>query len=111
MPAPRRKTRARTILEKKSERNYFKIGHSEIQSETFIPSFKMDKSSGLLYVDIPGLNDTGGNIIEILNRLMLRNILGRAKTVRFIVPFTYAQVHNNRGSTLREQLKTVCNIC
>lgn len=102
-PTPRRRaTRSRTIVEKKSLRNYFAIGHSEIDSETFVPTFQKDEASGLLYVDIPGLNDTGGSTMEIMNRLMLRNILSRAKTVRFIVPITFAQIHNNRGFTLRE---------
>jgi len=57
------------------------------------------------------LQDTAGGHIELINRFLLRNVISRAKTVRFIIPLTHSQIKNNRGSTIKEQLKTVSSIC
>ena len=49
----------------------------------------MEKETGLLFIDIAGLNDTGGSYIELINRLMLKNIMARCKSVRILLPVTY----------------------
>ena len=48
-----------------------KIGHSDHESETFLPCFYIPPNQvKFTYTDIAGLNDTGGNFIEIINQLV-----------------------------------------
>lgn len=42
----------------------FGIGHSSSQSETFFPSTV--KKDGVLWIDVAGLNDTGGVFIDLI---------------------------------------------
>ena len=102
--------KSRTIIEKREVSNYFQIGHSQSQSETFYPTFQFEKSSDLLFIDIAGLNDTGGTQIELINRLMLKNIIARCKSVRILLPITYYQLHTSRGTSLRPHLHTLCSL-
>ena len=52
--------------------NVFKIGHSSSKSETFVPNIYYDNKSGMTFTDVAGLNDTGGDLIEIINNLVIR---------------------------------------
>lgn len=61
-------------------------------------------------MDIAGLNDTGGWQIELINRLMLKNLLARSKSVRILLPITYNQLHTSRGASLRAHLHTLCTM-
>ena len=50
------------------------------KSMTFFPKFYADKKDNILYIDIAGLNDTGGEKIEIINQLITKkifNVVGR----------------------------------
>ena len=60
----------KTIIAPKSEQKFFKIGHSSASSETFIPEFYIDLEYKKIMVDIAGLSDTSGLMIELVNSLM-----------------------------------------
>lgn len=87
--------------------NVFKIGHSSAQSETFIPNIFFDAKTGITYTDVAGLNDTSGELIEIVNNFVVKFIFKMAKQVRFIIPITHGQIKESRGSELKNQLDTV----
>ena len=65
----------------------------------------------LVYADVAGLQDTSGGLIEFINMFVIKGIFSKAKRIRFIVPMTFIQIHDNRGQGAREQLKTIQRIC
>lgn len=66
----------------------FKIGHSNHESETFLPCFVYDPNSGLLFADVAGLFDTSGDFVELINVFVIRKILSNCRKVRFIFALT-----------------------
>ena len=60
------------MLECTEPENVFKIGHLNSKSETFVPNIYYDKKSGITFTDVAGLNDTRGDLIEIVNNLVIR---------------------------------------
>jgi len=76
------------VVECKDVRNVFKIGHSTAESETFLPNIYFDQKTGITYTDVAGLNDTGGDLIEIVNNCVIKFIFRRANRVRFLLPIT-----------------------
>lgn len=64
-----------------------------------------------LFADVAGLSDTNGILIEFINMFIIKCIFQRVKRVRFIVPITQAQITNNRGIGVREQIKSLQKIC
>ena len=64
------KTTNRNVIElKEPGEGYFKIGHSRITSQTFIPGFleDPDASKNLIWADVAGFTDTSGDLIEFIN--------------------------------------------
>jgi len=59
--------------------NNFTIGHEASNSMTFIPHFvkyqNHNDDKGIYYVDLAGLSDTGGLLIQIINALITKMIL------------------------------------
>ena len=55
----------------------FKIGHSKSVSETFIPTILVDpdENSDIAWVDMAGLDDTGGYLLQLINTLMLKRVM------------------------------------
>ena len=77
------------------DESIFEIGHSNSESETFLPKFhKMKlgaavesnqinsascaKSEDMFMVDVAGLNDTGGHLIEYVNQLINKKIFNHS---------------------------------
>lgn len=73
------------------------IGHSLEKSETFIPILIKSPLHDFSYVDIAGLQDTGGSIMEYVNQFINKKIFSMASKIRFIVPFTRDQIYDARG--------------
>ena len=90
--------------------NIFKIGHSESQSETYVPNVWYDKKSGITFADVAGFNDTGGDFIEIINNFVVKYIFLKAKSVRFLIPLTVESIYQSRGQVLSKQLATICRM-
>lgn len=82
----------------------FKIGHSNSESETFLPSFVKHPNNDVWFVDIAGLNDTGGELIDFCNTFIIKHIFQIAKSVKFIVPIPLAQICDMKGMGPRQQL-------
>ena len=80
----------------------FKIGHSNCESETFIPTIFVDPDefNDIVWVDVAGLDDTGGNLISLINLLLLKRVLQVAKEVKIIIPFTQGLVEDLRGKLI-----------
>lgn len=106
---------SRTVIEQSPEiqaQDIFKVGHSNAISETFIPQFSFDNKSRLMYGDIAGLLDSGGDFMQFINSFMNHVIFKKSRTVRFLVTLSPAQIKNDRGAGSRvlfEQVRGVCN--
>ena len=74
--------------EKMSDKRAFKIGHSVAQSETFLPNFLFDSVSKNVYVDLAGLNDTNGDLIQLINWIIYKQIFNIVHSFNLIVPVT-----------------------
>lgn len=105
-----KKAKRMVVQEKESNSQLFRIGHSTCQSETFFPSFQKVPDSDITFVDIAGFQDTSGVLIEFVNCFIAKLIFLKAKTIRFLVPITYGQVHESRGGAVRDQVELLENI-
>ena len=85
-----------TVLEQKDPDGVkvFKIGHSRTESQTFIPDVVpfISGSTDFVFIDIAGLNDTGGNLIELVNCFITKQIFKAAKQVKILLLLTKAQI-------------------
>lgn len=52
----------------------FIIGHSDVNSETFLPKFLYDQYNDLLFGDIAGLQDTSGPLVDFINSFLVKKI-------------------------------------
>ena len=101
----------RVVIESKDPKKDFKIGHSSSKSETFLPHFcKMDAIDSM-FVDLAGLEDTGGQFISLVNCFISKFIFAYARSVRFLVPITREATRNARGSQIKDLLRTMQHIC
>ena len=84
------KTNTRTVIEIKAQDKGFKIGHSRVNSETFIPYFMEDpdETKNCVWADIAGFGDSSGDLIEYINTFIDKKIFNVAKDVKVIMPFT-----------------------
>ena len=65
------------------------------------------KDSNLTFVDIPGMLDTNGGLIELINAFMTTAIIHKAKSVRFLLPISYGEISNSRGGDVRDSLTVI----
>lgn len=56
----------------------------------------------IFWADIAGLQDTDGHLIAFINSFVNKKIFQITREVKFIVPFTYAQISQQRGKLVRE---------
>ena len=83
--------------------DHFKIGHSKINSQTFLPKFIIDKhDNSLAWVDIAGLKDTDGDSIEFVIGLINKKLFEITSGAKFIIPLTQEQMELQRGMLVRE---------
>lgn len=82
----------RAVIESKDPKKDFKIGHSASKSETFLPHFYKSELMNSMFVDLAGLDDTGGNFISLINCFISKFVFENAKSVRFLIPFTEVAV-------------------
>ena len=88
-----KKIKNKTVIDLKDEYkqlNYYRIGHSASESETFMPGFVADGDgkNDLVYSDIAGLFDTSGILIELVNVFINRKVFCNARKVKFIFALT-----------------------
>lgn len=79
----------RSVIDFKAEvpNKVFPIGHSGAQSETFFPGFhRIDNDT--FYVDIAGLSDSGGDLIEFTNQFINKYLFSKADQIKFLIPIS-----------------------
>ena len=86
------------------------MSNSNVNSETFLPHFREDAKTGLLFIDIAGLHDSSTPIIQMLNSFMLQCILNQAETVRLLVAVPYSKI-TDRVLNMRDDFKAVQEMC
>ena len=88
----------RWVIEQKDPKGEFSIGHSVASSKTFLPHFKKKREdSEILYADIAGLMDTGGDLIDYINCFVNKKLFSLASKVRILFPIPYAQLYTDRS--------------
>ena len=98
------KIKKRTVLDVKEQMNsQIKIGHSDFQSKTFMPTIIENGSDdGSVYLDVAGLKDSGGKLFEYVNQFTVRYIFSLAQKVRIVIPITPTQISEAKGKDVRE---------
>lgn len=86
----------------KSKNIIFGIGHSKMKSCTFLPNFQQEDETGLILTDVAGLHDTSGDLIEVINSLIIKRIFMKAESLRFLVPVSYNSIKDERGNRMRQ---------
>lgn len=95
--------RKRKVIDYKNQSDVvMPIGHQLEKSETFFPILIKSEAHDFSYVDIAGLQDTGGNIMEYVNQFINKKIFSMADKIRFLVPFTRDQIYDARGVQVAE---------
>ena len=105
------KNKIKYVIEHSTPLKAFKIGHSDHESETFLPTYVKWPTKDIWFVDIAGLNDTGGELMDFCNTFIIKNIFQVAKSVKFIIPIPLAQINDSRGRGPREQIQVVQRMC
>lgn len=96
-------------IEQKCEIMTMTIGHNATKSQTFFPHFIKKKSTNEVFADIAGLGDTNGEMVDTINCLINKMIFNRVKSLRFLVPFTHAQIASQRGR-IKQQVEVLQTI-
>lgn len=65
----------------------------------------------LVWVDLAGLNDTGGEFISFVNSFINKKIFHLAAQVKFLLPFTSMQLTDARGKSVRDQIQIIQEVC
>ena len=89
----------------------FEIGHSRVHSCTFIPTFHQPKDQNIIYADIAGLLDTSGDLIELMNFLICKMVLNKAKSIKFIIAITKNQIYDIRGDPVIQTMRSILDMC
>lgn len=100
------------VIQRKNEEDSgdFEIGHSQTESKTFIPHFKIDKEKSMVFADIAGLNDTGGIFIDTINCFINRVIFKHCQRLKIIMAFPINAILEGRGTGIRTLIRTVQKI-
>ncbi|MGE3920101.1 MAG: GTP-binding protein [Gammaproteobacteria bacterium] len=85
------------------------IGHGRI-SKTFMPFIVKSDTTGLLFADCPGFDDTRGDEIRIANAVNLSQIIHSAESARFIVFINYHTLNTDRAVGLVKLKQTLNTI-
>ncbi len=93
---------------KKNGMDMFHVGHSD-KSQTLFPQC-VEAKNGILYVDLPGLNDTRGEGTAFVNAVCIKDILIQAKSVKFLFVETQGAFETQRGEAFKYLLKTIFNL-
>lgn len=64
----------------------------------------------MIFADIAGLQDTSGEMIDIINSLINKSIFNRAKSLSFLIPLTHTLIQESRGVELRKQANLLYEI-
>jgi len=87
------------ILSNPSDPTTMKIGVS-FESETLLPKFI--NSHNLLFYDLPGIGDTRGTAISLLNACFIKRIIESARTARLVFVIGQDEITAERGRLFRE---------
>lgn len=85
--------------------NFFTIGHYD-QSCTTLPQSARLNNTTLIY-DLPGLIDSRGSILDMINSMTIKSLLTNAQSARFMFVLDIAGVISDNA----EQLKNMINFC
>lgn len=101
--------RHRHVIDKTGQsESAISIGHIPKCSETFSPVIvDSNLDEGLVYVDMPGLNDTGGDLIEFVNQFTLKYLFSRAEKIRIVIPIINKNIFDYQGRHVKDLTKIV----
>lgn len=107
-----KRTRKRWVIEQKNPQGEFTIGHSVATSCTFLPHFKKkNETSNILYADIAGLCDAGGELFDYINCFVNKKLFSLASRVRFLFPMPFGQLYQDRGGQILDQVRVLQKVC
>ena len=87
----------------------FKIGH-ETNSETFYPKFVQSPSGDFYIADVAGLHDNNGEMIELVNSMILKKLFTMSSRVRFLIPITYKSMEGSRGKAVKDHIQLLLRV-
>ena len=75
-------------------------------SETFLPTLQeIPGHENSYFVDIAGLKDTGGDLMEFINQFINKKLFGSIKNLKILIPITLTSIKVARGGPVTEQLE------
>lgn len=73
-------------------------------SQTFRPEIVYSDELECFFMDVAGFSDTNGEFFDLLNSFVIRYIFLHAKSVRFLLPFTFGELELNRGQAIKDMI-------
>ena len=70
------------------------------KSETLYPKYIKNEGFDNYFVDVGGLCDSGGKLIDIIVALLNKKVFAMAKKVRFLFPMSLTQINDMRGKPI-----------
>ncbi|MGI4852228.1 MAG: GTPase domain-containing protein [Janthinobacterium lividum] len=95
------------VLKDPEDVNSMKIGTGN-QSETFFPKFI--KLTDMTFFDVPGIGDTRGIEISLMNASFIKHIIEGAKSVRLVYVAGMDEITAARGTNFKELVKVTDKI-
>ena len=81
------------------------IGHDNNQIETVLTTIHSSIDDDNYYVDSPLFKETESNLLDILNLVVFREIVLRAKEVKFVVPVTINHIEEQACPSIVESIE------
>ncbi|EAR98921.2 50S ribosome-binding GTPase (macronuclear) [Tetrahymena thermophila SB210] len=87
--------------------NYGKIGKNHIESETFIPNLFQNQQYGIDIWDLPGINDTRGEEIDIVNSYFIHKVINSVAGIKFVFVIDGHSLNSGLGPEKGKALKQI----
>lgn len=100
-------TATKAVFEAQDPLPSFEIGHAKKSKTSSLNAFIRHSAVGnqVVYLDTPGLDDTGGIEIDIATSALLSQVSKRCKSLKFVILIHCASLLEDRGGAFRSVLK------
>lgn len=95
------------VLRDPNDQSAMRIGVTSV-SETHFPKFFEYKNQ--MFYDFPGLNDTRGPIVSLVNAAFIKNIIEKALTVKIVFVVSKEEIMAVRGEAVKHLVKATKNL-
>lgn len=88
-----------------------KVGHEKSESKTLLTElFQMKDNEDMYFADSSMFKQTGSDLLDVINTILIREIMLRAKSIRFVLPLTAGHIEEKDILTMRNSLDNITQL-